>query len=120
MGPFLSPDVLKIASQQSLGDFDANSDGKLSLIEFEGEGEHKEEKPYFTKFDANADGYLDVDEFTKLAMPAEFASHVFDLADKNKDGNLTVQELVECSISESACLDIPAKLFLQNWLAAPR
>lgn len=95
--------VLEVMSQHEFEGMDKDGDGKLNLMEFEG-GEAMEEvadevRADFRQFDTNGDGGLDVKEMipwqvSRFEMREDFPE-LFTLADKDGDGQLTYEELVQ-------------------------
>ena len=96
-------------------DMDKNKDGKLDMNEFLGEWKDpdsdsqeqpewvKEETERFKKeLDKNGDGVLDTAELTSWIAPdtdstvvEEEVGHLIDESDDNKDGKLSIEEVID-------------------------
>lgn len=93
----------------TLRDKDDNNDGKIDIKEFLGDVfEHPTSEYYATErdrfnndYDKNQDGYLEGDELKDWLVPdiridaAREAEHLIDGSDSNKDGKLSIDEVVE-------------------------
>ncbi|CAD5209377.1 unnamed protein product [Bursaphelenchus xylophilus] len=95
--------------KNTLSEKDIDKDNRISLKEFLGEiYEQPQSEFYLTEksrfkeeYDRNKDGYLDGAELTDWLIPnlhtvaREEAEHLFSSADKDKDGKLSIEEVVE-------------------------
>lgn len=119
MGAFIHPEEFHhtkdLAIQESMNDLDRNKDGYISVDEYisdllaDEEDEHVnkpewielERKQFLSHRDINGDGGVDIHELREWLHPngvppalAE-AKHLISLSDKDKDGLLTSDEIVE-------------------------
>ncbi|XP_060882588.1 reticulocalbin-3 isoform X2 [Labrus mixtus] len=114
---FLHPEefdyMRDVVVQETVDDIDKNGDGKINLDEYigdmfspeSGEAEpewvHTERKQFSDLRDSNKDGYMDADEVAQWILPGEVdhadneAKHLIHETDTNKDGRLTLSELIE-------------------------
>lgn len=115
--------VLSIMAEAAMKQKDKDSDGKLSLNEFlensEGDGNEigPEEQAEFKKLDKDGNDFLNMDEL-KAWESGKFHTEeslrmLFDVADKNKDGHITIAELEE---SKDAISESDAQYHLMEWV----
>jgi len=114
--PLKSEDLRELAISWALRDVDKDSDGKISLQEFlndymtkPGEGlefygeEYVESQTdkFHEDFDTNGDGFLSGEELSLWMGPdnteiaIEETEHLIDMCDEDKDGKLTIDEILE-------------------------
>ncbi|XP_020505259.1 reticulocalbin-3 isoform X2 [Labrus bergylta] len=114
---FLHPEefdyMRDVVVQETVDDIDKDGDGKINIHEYIGDmfspesGEtepewvHTERKQFSDFRDSNKDGYMDADEVAQWILPGEVdhadneAKHLIHETDTNKDGRLTLSELIE-------------------------
>mmetsp|Transcript_1727 Transcript_1727/g.6756 ORF Transcript_1727/g.6756 Transcript_1727/m.6756 type:complete len:278 (-) Transcript_1727:71-904(-) len=97
--------VLAVTVRETMRQKDLNKDNRLTAREFweadSMEGEHdelsEEENQDFAKLDLNGDGFIDVDELRSWESgrfhTEEAMKKIFELADKDNDMHVTVEEL---------------------------
>ncbi|KAI6178435.1 hypothetical protein M3Y98_00500500 [Aphelenchoides besseyi] len=95
--------------KNTLGEKDTNKDGKIDLREFLGEiHEQPQSEFYLTEksrfadeYDKNKDGFLADEELRQWLIPDihqtahDEAEHLISTADENKDGKLSIDEIVD-------------------------
>ncbi|XP_077552227.1 calumenin-like [Haemaphysalis longicornis] len=117
-GNFLHPeeseDMKNVVVEETMEDIDKDKDGRVSLDEYIGdmyeggsEGEVEpdwvaNEKEQFTNFrDKDKDGFMNLDEVREWVMPTDYdhsiseARHLIHQADRDHDGKLTKEEIVD-------------------------
>lgn len=112
----------------AMADKDANQDGKLTLEEFmmhlQQEGEEpveigEEDKEVFSKLDLDNDGTLSLKELQAWESGAfhaeEAVRKLFLTADKDKDNQLTADEMDEAKHDIHSDTDIDAQMHLTQW-----
>ena len=94
--------------ENTLSEKDADKDQKISLKEFMGETYDQPSSEWFTtekerfvnEYDLNKDGFLEGEELRQWLIPdmqqtaRQEAQHLLLMADEDKDGNLTIDEIV--------------------------
>ncbi|WOL05393.1 calumenin-B [Canna indica] len=116
----LNPKVMRWLLQEKLRELDEDKDGKLSFKEFNDKSdtiyrtfpEYEDHiqhqlpnvKEEFKKLDINKDNYLRAEELRpllrqlypgELSHSTHFAKYLMDKADENKDGKLTLEEMLQ-------------------------
>lgn len=118
--PETNEKVLNVEVQETMKERDTNKDGKLTLAEFfevpvEEVDDH--DKETFAKLDKDHDGKLDVSEMksweTGQYQTQEALQELLKVADKDKDGHMTVEELIQ---AREAISDLEAHQHLAAWV----
>ncbi|CAD5206514.1 unnamed protein product [Bursaphelenchus okinawaensis] len=95
--------------KNTLSEKDVDKDGRISEKEFLGEIYEQPQSEFYVteksrfkeEYDRNKDGYLDGEELVDWLIPnlhtvaREEAEHLFSSADKDNDGKLTIDEIVD-------------------------
>uniref|UniRef100_A0A1I7ZN85 Reticulocalbin-3 n=1 Tax=Steinernema glaseri TaxID=37863 RepID=A0A1I7ZN85_9BILA len=103
------PHMHETLIEVTLSEKDTNGDGKIELKEFLGDVVGDENSEWYTieksrfkeDYDLDKDGFLDKTEVRQWLIPdlketaAHEAEHLISSSDKDKDGQLTVQEIVD-------------------------
>merc|ERR1719446_775781 len=102
--PGIDSDVEEAVAKVELQLKDKNGDGKLSLEEFAGE-KFSGGQDVFKRLDINHDGFMDLKEFSVYESGRFFEedglSTLIDNADADKDGFVTLQELLDSRQQEA-------------------
>lgn len=113
--PEESPRMHPVVVEETLEDIDRDGDGRISEAEYISdmyapEDEHaqyvpewvtREREQFQTYRDKNGDGYLDKAEIREWIVPTDYdhaeaeAKHLIFEADKNKDGLLSKEEIID-------------------------
>jgi len=100
--PETNDKVLEVEVQETMKMRDTDKDGQLTQSEFFEVPDKEvmaEDKTMFAKLDKNGDGKLDVSEIKMWEsgqfQTAESIEELFKIADKDKDGHVTAEELIQ-------------------------
>jgi Ca2+-binding EF-hand superfamily protein len=102
--PYDFPHMYEVEMERAMKDLDKDLDGFVSMQEFIGEISDEEtrlsEMTNFEELDKDKDGKLTTDELRPWALPdnnesaAEEVEHLLNLCDDDKDGHLSIDEIV--------------------------
>lgn len=102
--PFDFPHMYEVEMAKTMKDFDKDGDGFVSQQEFVGDLDDEENRlasvTNFKELDKDNNGKLTSEELRPFAMPdnteiaAEEAEHLIETCDENKDGHLSIEEIV--------------------------
>lgn len=113
--PDKNESVLAVALRDALAEVDSDSNGKVSRSEFDAAGNADLD---FKALDLNGDGSLSAEEYTPLQTGHHHTKitleRIIEVADENKDGNMTAAEWIKAwDVLEA--VDSEAHKRLKSW-----